>query len=370
MLLGVPKEVKNHEYRVGMTPASVRELAERGHAILVEKGAGRGIGLTDSMYTRSGADIVDTPEEIFARAEMIVKVKEPQPDECRMLRPQQILFTYLHLAPDPLQTRLLVESGCTAIAYETVSDMNGGLPLLAPMSEVAGRMSIQAACHCLEKAQHGAGVLLGGVPGVAPGRIVVIGGGVVGTHAARMAIGLGADVTVFDRSIARLRQLDELFAARARVLYSTTDTLEEHVLGADAVIGAVLVPGAAAPKLVTEGHIRRMRRGSVVVDVAIDQGGCFETSRPTTHAKPTYRVHGVVHYCVANMPGGVARTSTFALNNATLPYVIQLADKGWQRACRVDPFLCDGLNVHDGKVVYKAVAEALDYPFVDPAEVL
>lgn len=370
MLLGVPREIKNHEYRVGMTPASVRELTGRDHAVLVEKGAGRGIGLTDSMYVRAGAEIVDTPEEIFARAEMIVKVKEPQPDECRMLRRGQILFTYLHLAPDPLQTQLLVESGCTAIAYETVSDMNGGLPLLAPMSEVAGRMSIQAACHCLEKAQHGAGVLLGGVPGVAPGKVVVIGGGVVGTHAARMAIGLGADVTVFDRSIARLRQLDELLGAQARILYSTTDALEEHVLAADAVIGAVLIPGAAAPQLVTERQIRRMRRGSVVVDVAIDQGGCFETSRPTTHAKPTYRVHGVVHYCVANMPGGVARTSTFALNNATLPYIIQLADRGWQRACRVDPFLCDGLNVHDGKIVYKAVADALDHPFVDPADIL
>ncbi len=370
MLLGVPREIKNHEYRVGMTPASVRELTGRGHAVLVEKGAGRGIGLTDSMYARAGADIVGTPEEIFARAEMIVKVKEPQPDECRMLRQSQILFTYLHLAPDPLQTRLLVESGCTAIAYETVSDMNGGLPLLAPMSEVAGRMSVQAASHCLEKAQHGSGVLLGGVPGVAPGKVVIVGGGVVGTHAARMAIGLGADVTVFDRSIARLRQLDELFEARARVIYSTTDALEEHVLAADAVIGAVLVPGAAAPKLVTEDQIRRMRRGSVVVDVAIDQGGCFETSRATTHARPTYRVHGVVHYCVANMPGGVARTSTFALNNATLPFVIKLADTGWQRACRLDPFLCDGLNIHDGKVVYKAVAEALDYPFVDPADIL
>ncbi len=370
MLLGVPREIKNHEYRVGMTPASVRELTGRGHAVLVEKGAGRSIGLTDSMYVRAGADIVDTPEEIFARAEMIVKVKEPQPDECRQLRRGQILFTYLHLAPDPLQTQLLVESGCTAIAYETVSDMNGGLPLLAPMSEVAGRMSIQAACHCLEKAQHGSGVLLGGVPGVAPGKVVIIGGGVVGTHAARMAIGLGADVTVFDRSITRLRQLDELLGARAKVLYSTTDALEENVLAADAVIGAVLIPGAAAPKLVTKDQIRRMRRGSVVVDVAIDQGGCFETSKATTHAKPTYRVHGVVHYCVANMPGGVARTSTFALNNATLPFIIKLADTGWQRACRFDPFLSDGLNVHDGKVVYKAVAEALDYPFVDPADVL
>ncbi len=370
MLLGVPKEIKNHEYRVGMTPASVRELTGRGHAVLVQKGAGRGIGLDDSMYIRAGAEIVATPEEVFTRAEMIVKVKEPQPDECRRLRPGQILFTYLHLAPDPLQTRLLVESGCTAIAYETVSDIQGGLPLLAPMSEVAGRMSIQAASHCLEKAQYGAGVLLGGVPGVAPAKVVVIGGGVVGTHAARMAAGLGADVTVFDRSIGRLRQLDELFGAQVKLLYSTTDALEEHVLSADAVIGAVLIPGAAAPKLVTERHIRRMRRGSVVVDVAIDQGGCFETSRPTTHAKPTYRVHGVVHYCVANMPGGVARTSTFALNNATLPFIVQLAERGWRRACRVDPFLCDGLNVHDGKIVYKAIADALGYEFVDPGDVL
>ncbi len=370
MLLGVPKEIKNHEYRVGMTPASVRELVGRGHPVLVEKGAGRGVGLSDAMYAGAGAEIVDTPGEVFARAEMVVKVKEPQPEECRQLRSGQILFTYLHLAPDPEQTRLLVESGSTAIAYETVSDINGGLPLLAPMSEVAGRMSIQAAAHCLEKAQHGSGVLLGGVPGVAPGKVVVIGGGVVGTHAARMAVGLGADVTIFDRSITRLRQLDELFGSRARLLYSTTAALEEHVLDADAVIGAVLIPGAAAPKLVTEAHIRRMRRGSVVVDVAIDQGGCFETSRPTTHARPTYRVHGVVHYCVANMPGGVARTSTFALNNATLPFIVQLAERGWRRACRVDPFLRDGLNVHDGKVVYKAVADALGYDFVDPGDVL
>ncbi len=370
MLLGVPKEIKNHEYRVGMTPASVREVRRQGHEVVVQKGAGREIGLGDGMYVKAGAGIADGPEEIFAAADMIVKVKEPRPDECRMLRPGQILFTYLHLAPDPEQTRLLVESGCTAIAYETVTDDRGGLPLLAPMSEVAGRMSIQAAAHCLEKAQRGSGVLLGGAPGVAPGKVVVIGGGVVGTHAARMAVGLGAEVAVFERSIARLRQLDELFQGRARVLYSTTDALEEHVLDADAVIGAVLIPGAAAPKLVTEAQIAKMRRGSVAVDVAIDQGGCFETSRATTHARPTYRVHGVVHYCVANMPGGVARTSTFALNNATLPFVLRLADKGWKRACGDDRHLLQGLNVHDGKIAYKAVADALGYDFHDPAGLL
>ena len=370
MLLGVPKEIKNHEYRVGMTPAAVHELADAGHRILVQRGAGRAIGLDDRMYARAGAEIVEQAEEVYARAETIVKVKEPQPQECRMLHAGQVLFTYLHLAPDPEQTRLLVASGCTAIAYETVTAPGGGLPLLAPMSEVAGRMSIQAAAHCLEKAQHGSGVLLGGVPGVAPGKVVVIGGGVVGTHAARMAVGLGADVTVFDRSLPRLRQLDELFQGRARILYSTGDALEEHVLAADAVIGAVLIPGAAAPKLVSEAQVRRMQRGSVLVDVAIDQGGCFETSRATTHAKPTYRVASVVHYCVANMPGGVARTSTFALGEATLPFIATLANKGWRQACRDDPHLLQGLNVHDGQVTYRAVADALGYDAVDPNRVL
>ncbi len=370
MLLGVPKEIKNHEYRVGMTPASVREVCHHGHQVIVQKGAGREIGLDDKMYVRAGAEIIDTPEEIFAKADMIVKVKEPQSNECRMLRKNQLLFTYLHLAPDPEQTKLLVESDCTAIAYETVTDAHGGLPLLAPMSEVAGRMSIQAAAHCLEKAQRGSGVLLGGVPGVPPGKVVVVGGGVVGTHAARVAVGLGAEVTIFDRSIGRLRQLDELFEGRAKVLYSTVDVLEEHVLDADAVIGAVLIPGAAAPKLVTEAQIKKMRRGSALVDVAIDQGGCFETSHATTHAKPTYRVHGVVHYCVANMPGGVARTSTFALNNATLPFTLQLANKGWQQACKDDAHLKEGLNVHDGKVTYKAVADALGYKYTSADSVL
>ncbi|MEM7124083.1 MAG: alanine dehydrogenase [Pseudomonadota bacterium] len=367
MLLGVPKEIKVHEYRVGMTPASVREVIQHGHQVIVQKGAGREIGLDDKMYVKAGAEIVDTPQEVFARADMVVKVKEPQPDECRMLRDGQILFTYLHLAPDPEQTRLLVESGCTAIAYETVTDDHGGLPLLAPMSEVAGRMSIQAGAHCLEKTQKGSGVLLGGVPGVEPGKVVVIGGGVVGTNAARMAVGLGAEVTIFDRSVARLRHLDEFFEGRAKNLYSTVDQVEEYVLAADLVVGAVLVPGAAAPKVVTEAQVKRMKRGSVLCDVSIDQGGCFETSHATTHAKPTYRVHQVVHYCVANMPGGVARTSTFALNNATLPFTVRLANNGVKKALADDPHLKEGLNVMAGKVTYKAVAEALGYDYV-PAD--
>ncbi len=367
MLLGVPNEIKVHEYRVGMTPASVREVIHHGHQVIIQKGAGREIGLDDKMYVKAGAEIVDTAQEVFARAEMIVKVKEPQPDECRMLREGQILFTYLHLAPDPEQTRLLVESGCTAIAYETVTDDHGGLPLLAPMSEVAGRMSIQAGAHCLEKTQKGSGVLLGGVPGVEPGKVVIIGGGVVGTNAARMAVGLGAEVTIFDRSVARLRYLDEFFQGRAKNLYSTVDQVEEYVLAADLVVGAVLVPGAAAPKVVTEAQVKRMKRGSVLCDVAIDQGGCFETSHATTHAKPTYRVHQVVHYCVANMPGGVARTSTFALNNATLPFTVRLANDGVKKALAADPHLKEGLNVMAGKVTYQAVAKALDYDYV-PAD--
>ena len=367
MLLGVPKEIKVHEYRVGMTPASVREVIQHGHQVIVQKGAGREIGLDDKMYVKAGAEIVETPQEVFARADMVVKVKEPQPDECRMLRDGQILFTYLHLAPDPEQTRLLVESGCTAIAYETVTDDHGGLPLLAPMSEVAGRMSIQAGAHCLEKTQKGSGVLLGGVPGVEPGKVVVIGGGVVGTNAARMAVGLGAEVTIFDRSVPRLRYLDDFFQGRAKNLYSTVDQVEEYVLAADLVVGAVLVPGAAAPKVVTEAQVKRMKRGSVLCDVAIDQGGCFETSHATTHAKPTYRVHQVVHYCVANMPGGVARTSTFALNNATLPFTVRLANNGVKKALGDDPHLKEGLNVMAGKVTYEAVAEALGYDYV-PAD--
>ncbi|MGQ9367115.1 alanine dehydrogenase [Azospirillum sp. A39] len=367
MLIGVPKEIKNHEYRVGLTPASVRELVHHGHHVVVEGGAGADIGLEDEQYVAAGAEIAPDAATVFERAEMIVKVKEPQPAECRMLRKGQVLFTYLHLAPDPEQTKLLMESGAVAIAYETVTDRFGGLPLLAPMSEVAGRMAVQAGAHCLEKAQGGRGVLLGGVPGVVAAKVVVLGGGVVGTNAARMAMGLEAKVIVIDRSLARLKELDLQFGAKLQTIYSTVDAIEEHVLEADLVIGAVLLPGAAAPKLVTRDMVSRMRRGAVVVDVAIDQGGCFETSHPTTHADPTYVVDGVVHYCVANMPGGVARTSTFALNNATLPFALALADKGYRTALTQDPHLCAGLNVHHGKITCKAVAEAQNLPH-QPAE--
>jgi alanine dehydrogenase len=366
MLIGVPKEIKTHEYRVGLVPASVRELIHHGHQVLVETRAGAGIGFDDEAYKAAGAAIARNAADVFAKAEMIVKVKEPQPDECRMLRQGQLLFTYLHLAPDPEQTKGLVESGCTAIAYETVTSARGGLPLLAPMSEVAGRMSVQVGAHCLEKAQGGAGILLGGVPGVSPARVVIIGGGVSGTHAARMAIGMEASVIVIDRSLDRLRELDELFGSRLSTMYSTVDAIEQNVIGADLVIGAVLVPGAAAPKLVTRAMIKRMRPGSVLVDIAIDQGGCFETSHPTTHADPTYEVDGIIHYCVANMPGGVARTSTFALNNATLPFALALADKGWRQACHDDVHLRSGLNIHEGHVTYKAVAQALKLKYTAP----
>ncbi|MEE8296141.1 MAG: alanine dehydrogenase [Sphingomonadales bacterium] len=363
MLIGVPKEIKNHEYRVGLTPGSVLELTRRGHQVIVQKNAGFEIGLLDQDYIQAGAKILDSAEEIFAKAEMIVKVKEPQPVECKMLRKGQILYTYLHLAPDPEQTQGLIKSGCIAIAYETVTDDAGNLPLLAPMSEVAGRMSIQAGAHALEMRHGGRGMLLGGVPGVAPAKVVIIGGGVVGTNAAMMAVGLQADVTILDRSITRLRELDEMFGSNAREVYSNTEALEEYVLDADLVIGAVLVPGAAAPKLVTRAMLKKMKKGAVLVDVAIDQGGCFETSKATTHEDPTYIVDGVVHYCVANMPGGVARTSTFALNNATLPFAIALADKGYKKAFGDDPHLLAGLNVYKGKVTYEAVArdQNLDY---------
>ncbi|HYD67458.1 alanine dehydrogenase [Azospirillum sp.] len=363
MLIGVPREIKNHEYRVGLTPASVREIVHHGHQVIVETSAGHEIGLEDEQYAAAGAEIVPDAATVFARADMVVKVKEPQPAECRMLREGQVLFTYLHLAPDPEQTRLLRESGAVAIAYETVTDARGGLPLLAPMSEVAGRMAVQAGAHCLEKAQGGRGVLLGGVPGVPAAKVVVLGGGVVGTNAARMAMGMEAKVIVIDKSLARLKDLDLQFGAKLQTLYSTVDTIEEHVLDADLVIGAVLVPGAEAPRLVTRAMVSGMKRGAVVVDVAIDQGGCFETSHPTTHAQPTYVVDGVVHYCVANMPGGVARTSTFALNNATLPFVLDLADHGYRAALARDPHLRNGLNVHNGNVTCAAVAEAQDLPF-------
>ncbi|MEQ8603501.1 MAG: alanine dehydrogenase [Marivibrio sp.] len=370
MLVGVPKEVKNHEYRVGLTPTSVRELVHHGHQVMVETGAGGGVGAPDADYEAAGARIVDGADAVFAEAEMIVKVKEPQAFECAKLRAGQVLFTYLHLAPDPEQTKGLKESGAIAIAYETVSDARGGLPLLAPMSEVAGRMAAQAGAHCLEKAQGGRGVLMGGVPGVPPAKVMVIGGGVSGANAARMAVGMGADVTILERRASRLAELDELFQGRAKTLYSTVDAIEKGVQEADLVIGAVLVPGAAAPKLITREMLKTMPEGSVVVDIAIDQGGCLETSRPTTHAEPTYIEEGVVHYCVANMPGAVARTSTFALNNATLPFTLALADKGYRQALAEDKHLRAGLNVHEGAITYKAVAETLGYDYTAPEEAL
>nr|WP_315468913.1 alanine dehydrogenase [uncultured Undibacterium sp.] len=370
MIVGVPKEIKNHEYRVGMTPSSVRELTSRGHQVLVQKNAGTEIGLTDEQYQAVGAELVDTAKEIFERAEMIVKVKEPQPVECAMLRPGQILYTYLHLAPDPEQTAALVKSGAICIAYETITGANGGLPLLAPMSEVAGRMSIQAGAAHLEKSKGGMGLLLGGVPGVAPAHIVIIGAGVVGTNAMQMAVGTGARVTVLDKSVDRLRQLDLVYGNRISTVYSNAQAIEEAVLSADLVIGGVLVPGAAAPKLVSRDLISRMKKGAVVVDVAIDQGGCFETSHATTHAEPTYVVDGVIHYCVANMPGAVARTSTFALNNATVGHAVALASKGWQQALRDDVHLRNGLNVCEGKVTYEAVARDLGYDYVAAESVL
>ncbi|EKF9068047.1 alanine dehydrogenase [Vibrio cholerae] len=370
MIIGVPKEIKNHEYRVGMIPASVRELVSHGHQVYVETNAGSGIGFSDDDYIAVGASILPTAADVFAKAEMIVKVKEPQAIERAMLKEGQILFTYLHLAPDFPQTEELIKSKAVCIAYETVTDNMGRLPLLAPMSEVAGRMSIQAGAQTLEKSRGGSGLLLGGVPGVAPAKVVVLGGGVVGANAARMAIGLRADVTILDRNIDTLRKLDEEFQGRANVVYSTVDAIEKYVLEADLVIGAVLIPGAAAPKLVTQQHIKRMKPGSAVVDVAIDQGGCFETSHPTTHAEPTYIVDDVVHYCVANMPGAVARTSTFALNNATLPYIVKLANKGYQKALLEDAGFLKGLNVIHGKVTYKEVAENFGLDYVDPAKAI
>jgi alanine dehydrogenase len=361
MLVGVPTEIKNLEFRVGLTTGSAEELVHHGHQVIVQSGAGEGIGLSDDMYRTAGAEIVSTAAEIFERSDMVIKVKEPQPEECAMLREGQILFTYLHLAPDPEQTRLLKESGCIAIAYETVTDEDHALPLLSPMSEVAGRMSIQAGAHALEKHKGGSGILLGGVPGVEAARVVVIGGGVVGTNAIRMAMGMEAHVTVLDRSLKRLKELDFQFGCRLNTIYSTREALWKHVTGADLVIGAVLIPGATAPKLVSREMLKAMRPGSVVVDVAIDQGGCFETSRATTHSDPTYMEEGVVHYCVANMPGGVARTSTFALNNATLPFTLALADKGYRQALLDDPHLRNGLNVHRGDITYQAVADTLGY---------
>jgi alanine dehydrogenase len=370
MRVGVPKEIKVLENRVGLTPASVREFIAHGHEVMVEHEAGAGIGLYDDAYAAAGAVIAKDAAEVFAWAEMIVKVKEPQPSECAMLRDGQILFTYLHLAPDPEQAKALIASNAICIAYETVTSPRGGLPLLAPMSEVAGRMSVQAGAFLLEKPHGGKGTLLGGVPGVAPGKVVILGGGVVGTHAAMIALGMGADVTVIDRSPEAMAALWKQFGAPLKTEFSTHDAIERLVTRADLVIGGVLIPGASAPKLVTREMIRRMQPGSVVVDVAIDQGGCFETSHATTHAEPTYVVDDVVHYCVANMPGGVPRTSTFALNNATLPYALALADQGWRRALVGDAHLRNGLNIAFGKVTCKPVAEALRYKFVDPMAVL
>ena len=363
MLVGVPSEIKTHEYRVGLTPASVREYVQRGHKVLVQSGAGAGIGASDDMYRQAGADIAKTAADVFKSADMIVKVKEPQLEECAQLREGQILFTYLHLAPDPQQTAALVKSGCTAVAYETVTDEKGGLPLLAPMSEVAGRLAIEAAGVALKRPAGGRGLLIGGVPGVPAGRVVVIGGGVVGLHAARMAVGLGAEVTILDRSLPRLREIDDLFEGRVRTLYSTSEALDNEVAAADVVIGAVLVPGASAPKLVSRAKLKAMKPGAVIVDVAIDQGGCFETSHATTHAEPTYVVDGVIHYCVANMPGAVPVTSSHALNNATLPFGLALASSGLN-ALLANPHLRNGLNIHNGKVTYKAVADSLDLPYV------
>lgn len=370
MLIGVPREIKVHEYRVGMTPASVREAVLRGHGVLVQSGAGIGIGCDDAAYVSAGAQIASTATEVFARADMMVKVKEPQPVECAMLREGQILFTFLHLAPDLQQARLLQQSGCTAIAYETVTDALGGLPLLAPMSEVAGRMAIQVGAICLQKASGGRGVLLGGVPGVAPGHAVILGGGIAGTQAARMAVGIGADVTILDKSLPRLRYLDDMFGGRVRTLYSTAHAVEEATQLADLVIGAVLIPGAAAPRLIRREQLARLRPGAVLVDISIDQGGCFESSKATTHQDPTYDVDGIVHYCVANMPGAVPRTSTFALNDATLPYILALADKGGERACREDPHLAAGLNVRAGEITCQMVAEALGLPYREPTTFL
>ena len=369
MLVGVPKEIKTHEYRVGLTPGSVREYVARGHQVLVETSAGQGIGADNDIYAAAGAMIAADAEEVFRRADMVVKVKEPQPSEWIMLREDQILFTYLHLAPDPEQTKGLLASGVTAVAYETVTDRFGGLPLLAPMSEVAGRLSIEAAGAALRRHAGGRGLLLGGVPGVAPARVLVIGGGVVGTHAARMAVGLGAEVTIIDRSVLRLRQLDELFGGRVRTRMSTIDSIEEELLDADVAVGAVLVPGASAPQLVSRAILSRMKRGSVLVDVAIDQGGCFETSRATTHENPTFEVDGVIHYCVANMPGAVPLTSSQALNNATLPFGLSLADLGLA-ALQQDAYLLEGLNVHAGEVTNRQVAEALGHAYRPASEIV
>lgn len=369
MLVGIPKEIKNHEYRIGATPNYVSALVRLGHTVLVEHNAAIEIGFTDKQYEAAGAKIVSSPKEVY-EAEMIIKVKEPQPSEYPLLKKGQILYTFLHLAPDPVQTKALLDAGVVGIAYETVIDKKGRLPLLTPMSEVAGRVAIQAGATALQMANGGRGVLLGGVPGVAPGKVVVIGGGVVGTQAARMAIGLGADVTVFDRSLDRLREIDEAFNFRMKTRYSTPESIQEELLDADLVIGAVLIPGKSAPKLVSREMVHSMKRGSVVVDVAIDQGGCFETSKPTTHSKPLYEEEGVIHYCVTNMPGACAYTSTHALTNATLPHALQIAEHGYRKALLQDPWLLPGLNVHEGRVTNEYVASDLGYDYHPPESIL
>ena len=366
MKIGCPKEIKPQEFRVGLTPGAAQEAIAHGHQVIVETGAGVGAGFDDGTYRGVGATIVNSAEEVFATADMIVKVKEPQAVERRMLREGQLLFTYLHLAPDPEQTQDLLDSGCTAIAYETVTDAQGGLPLLAPMSEVAGKLAPQVGAWTLQKANGGRGVLMGGVPGVGPAQVVVIGGGVVGTHAARVAAGMGADVTVLDKSLARMRYLDDAFGTTFRTRYASQANIAELIASADMVVGAVLIPGAAAPKLVSKADLATMKPGAALVDVAIDQGGCFETSKPTTHEDPIYEVDGVMHYCVANMPGAVARTSTIALGNATMPYMLALADKGWKQACADDPHLLNGLNVHAGQLTYYAVGKALGIDVTSP----
>ncbi|MFT5572612.1 MAG: alanine dehydrogenase [Cryomorphaceae bacterium] len=370
MKIGVPKEIKNHEYRVGLSPASAKELITHGHQVTVQAGAAAGIGLSDQAYTAIGAKIASSAEAIYAESEMVIKVKEPQAGECTQLSKGQLLFTYLHLAPDPHQTEALLKSGVTAVAYETVTGPGNSLPLLAPMSEVAGRLAAQAGAHCLERAQGGCGVLMGGVPGTEPAKVLVLGGGVVGQNAAYIARGMGANVTILDRSIPRLRQLDVEFGGRANCVYSTKEAIERYAAESDLVIGAVLVPGANAPKLITREIISTMKPGSVVVDVAIDQGGCFETSKATTHQDPTFVVDDVVHYCVANMPGAVPQTSTYALNNATLPFSLSMANQGWKKAMQQDAHLLAGLNVHDGMLTYQAVAQAQGLEFLDPRSLI
>lgn len=370
MKVGIPKEVKVLEFRVGMLPSGVRELVHDGHEVLVETNAGAGIGMLDSDYRDAGATVLDTAKAVYESADMIVKVKEPQAEECAMLRKDQVLFTYLHLAADPAQTQALVKSGTTAIAYETVTANDGSLPLLTPMSEVAGRLSIQSGAFALQKANGGRGVLLGGVPGVTPGKVVIVGGGVAGTHAAEMAVGLGAEVTILDRSVPRLREINDIYGGRVKTVYSTKHAIDELIPEADLVVGAVLIAGAAAPKLVHREHVKAMKPGSVLVDISIDQGGCFETSRPTTHAEPTYLVDDVVHYCVTNMPGAVPRTSTFALTNVTLPFAKDLANLGWREALTRNEHLRHGLNVHDGHVNYEAVAQDLGYEYLSAEDAL